>query len=224
MPSSATGLSLRRHSVHNDNDGGGRSGNSGNDGNGGNGGIDRRLEEYQNSLSRMITLILLEHFGDGVPVHAVVIMDTVQYRLAQDDMATVLRNLRDRLLHGTYGDGADTGDGHDDGDEYDRPYYYRTADKGRPEYCVWADRRVSRVYHGCLMQLLQSGRIRVVYDCGGGCGECLEDDSSSGRGRRCVNGCDDSSDPAAAVTATKTNREQDRRQSSDNKTHPFHLL
>jgi len=95
-------------------------------------------EPEDETAAALITAILLEHFGDGLPVHADVVMDTVQYRLAGDEtMAARIRR-----------EGC---------------------------YCVWADRRASRAYRRCLVRLVQSGRIRVVYDCGCGCGGCLED-------------------------------------------------
>jgi len=95
------------------------------------------------TAAALITAILLEHFGDGLPVHADVVMDTVQYRLARDEtMAARARR-----------DGC---------------------------YCVWADRRASRAYRWCLARLVRSGRIRVVYDCGCGCGACLEDGGGNG--------------------------------------------
>lgn len=109
------------------------------------------LHEPEDEIATaLITAILLEHFGDGLPVHADVVMDTVQYRLARDEtMAARARR-----------DGC---------------------------YCVWADRRASRAYRQCLARLVRSGRIRVVYDCGCGCGTCLEDNSDGGGGLG--NGC-----------------------------------
>lgn len=123
-------------------------------------------------LAEVIVRIMLEHFGDGLPVHTVVVMDTVQYRLAQTDVATVLQALRDSAAGGgAISEGENGGD--DDyqlndlsGEPHDYGYYYYTTDaKSRPEYCMWADPWVSRVYHGCLMQLVRSGRISVVHDC-----------------------------------------------------------
>lgn len=112
----------------------------------------------EEALAALITRILLDHFGDGRPVHADVVMDTVQYRLSQEE------TIRWR---------ANEADGHD--------------------YSVWADRRVSSVYHQCLLRLVSSGHLRVMYDCGGGCdGRCdgQEQDDSLGRERRCQDGRD----------------------------------
>lgn len=105
-------------------------------------------EPEDETAAALITAILLEHFGDGLPVHADVVMDTVQYRLARDVDEDDCRKLRDGC------------------------------------YFVWADRRASRAYRQCLARLVRSGRIRVVYDCGCGCGACLED----GGGARCAGG------------------------------------
>lgn len=114
-------------------------------------------------MCELITRILLEHFGDGRLVHADVVMDTVQYRLQRDE--TMLKTTgasgsghrRPHTYH--YGGGGGT-DGRDSSGRY---------------YCVWADDRASRAYRRCLTQLVQSGRIRVVYDCAGGCGGSRED-------------------------------------------------
>jgi len=143
------------------------------------------------AVTELITRILLEHFGDGRPVHADVVMDTVQYRLAQEQMAVVRRVRSDA----------------DDRRDY---YYYNDDDRWRQDeyYCVWADRRVSRVYRRCLLRLVRAGRVRVVYDCGdhGCCGGCRENDDDPADRRRCGNGRDDGScdrKPTAAAAAKK---------------------
>lgn len=104
-------------------------------------------EPEDKTAAALISAILLEHFGDGLPVHADVVMDTVQYQLARDETMAV-----------------------------------RAPQNGC--YCVWADRRASRAYRWCLARLVRSGRIRVVYDCGCGCGACLEDGVGGGCAKR----------------------------------------
>lgn len=126
---------------------------------------DNHNDDEETVVAALITRILLEHFGDGQPVHADVVMDTVQYRLAREE--TMAAAMRRRMHRG------------DDGREY--CYYDEKDDGGRggrvENYCVWADGRVSRAYHACLLRLVRSGRVRVVYDCARGCGGCREDGS-----------------------------------------------
>lgn len=122
----------------------------------------------------LITRILLEHFGDGQPVHADVVMDTVQYRLAREK--TVVNS-----------DSDIDSDGETDGSQQSYDDSRRPRDE-RYDYCVWADRRMSHIYHVCLMRLVRSGRVRVVYDCGGGCGGVRDDNDPAGR--HCCDGCD----------------------------------
>lgn len=123
-------------------------------------------------VSELITRILLEHFGDGRPVHADIVMDTVQYRLARDDAVERARGYR--LA------GADDAEHHH--------HYYNADDRWRQHeyYCIWADPQVSQAYHRCLLLLVRSGRVRVLYDCAGGCGGYREDDDD---GRHCTGGC-----------------------------------
>lgn len=133
------------------------------------------------AVSELITRILLEHFGDGVPVHADIVMDTVQYRLARDDAvekALERQRSQENNSNSTIED--------EDSECY---HYYNADDQWRQHeyYCMWADPRVSRAYHRCLLLLVRSDRVRVVYDCAGGCGGYRED----GRDRRhCNNGCE----------------------------------
>lgn len=108
----------------------------------------KNLHEPEDKIAAaLITSILLEHFGDGLPVHADMVMDTVQYRLALDK--TMAERARDETM--------------------------TVRDRRDGCYCVWADHRASRAYRWCLARLVRSGRIHVVYDCGCGCGACLAD-------------------------------------------------
>ncbi|VVC34907.1 Hypothetical protein CINCED_3A010243 [Cinara cedri] len=138
---------------------------------------DRRVR----AVSALIMGMLLEHFGDGRPVHADVVMDTVQYRLTHDDAAEMAREHRRPTAD-------DVGDAADEDDNAVRCHYYSADDRRRQHeyYCVWADPCVSRAYHRCLLMLVESGRIHVLYDCAGGCGGHRED----GRGSYCGNGCE----------------------------------
>lgn len=144
-------------------------------------------------MAEFVTRILLEHYGDGRPVHADVVMDTVQYRLDREATAAWWR---------TDGGDANATD-EDEDDDYDPP---QNADNsiggGRRPYCLWADRRVFRVFRRCLLRLVAAGRVRVLYDCGGGCGGYLENDDPAGRERPCRNGCDDR-DPYSSAAADK---------------------
>lgn len=150
------------------------------------GGQAATIDPEDEAAAALITRILLEHFGDGQPVHADVVMDTVQYRLAMEETAVAVHSGQDN------GGAIDCDDDNDDDDgTAGGQHSYGDSGRRRDErynYCVWADRRMSHVYHVCLMRLVRSGRVRVVYDCGGGCGGFREDNDPAGR-HRC-NGCD----------------------------------
>lgn len=143
-------------------------------------------------MAAFVTRVLLEHYGDGRPVHADVVMDTVQYRLDREATAAWWRT--------DDGDANATDEQEEAEDDDCEPP--RDADNGggRRPYCLWADRRVFRVFRRCLLRLVAAGRVRVLYDCGGGCGGYLENDAPAGRGSRCRNGCDDR-DPCPSAAA-----------------------
>lgn len=114
-------------------------------------------------LETLITRVLLEHFGDGRTVHADVVMDTVQYRLARE----------------YYRDGGCQR-------HYSADAYYHCGRGRRGSYNVWADDRAAEAYCRCLDRLVRSGRMHVVHDVdnddgdGCSCAYCRAADSAGG--------------------------------------------